>query len=117
MDKNRSGRTWTLIGAAVLALTVGTMARRSAVVPASAPEDMRDAVASPAVPVSPAMLGGARVAQPQTGYFASPAGRRAEAERALMSSRMTKVSKAMRARAAKLRREAAEERALAVTAQ
>ncbi len=117
MEKTRTGRTWTLIGAAVLALTVGTLARRSATVSSVASEDLRDAVASPAMPVSPAMLGGARVVQPDAGYFASPAGRRAEAERALMSSRMTKVSKAMRARAAKLRREAAEERALAVTAQ
>lgn len=114
MEQARTNRTWTLIGAAVLALSVGAMARWSVRTPGAAPEEMRDAVA---MPISPALLGAARAAQPNTGYFASPAGRRAEAERMLMSSRLTKVSAAMRARAAKLRREAARERALAVTAQ
>ena len=56
------------------------------------------------------------MAQPSA-YFAKPSERRAEAERALLSSRLTKVSKAMHARAAKLRREAKAERALAVSAQ
>lgn len=73
-------------------------------------DEMRDAVAAPVV--SPAMLGGARVVQPETGYFASPSSRRAEAERAMIASRKP-VSKAAAARAAKLRRE----RALAVSAQ
>ncbi|MDD5303602.1 MAG: hypothetical protein PHS14_10890 [Elusimicrobia bacterium] len=114
MPNTRSAKTLALIGAAALALSVGLMARSSVKTPGIPAEEMRDAVAAP---VSPAMLGGARVVQPNTGYFASPAGRRAEAERALMSSRMTKVSKAMQARAAKLRREAARERALAVSAQ
>jgi len=100
MPQNRSTRAWTLVGAVALALTVGVLARRAPAVP----EDMHDAVAAP--PVTPAMLGGARVLQPSAGYFASPAGRRAEAERALMSSRLTKVSKAAKARAAMLRREA-----------
>jgi hypothetical protein len=75
--------------------------------PEAAGEEMRDAVAAP---ISPAMLGGARVIRPETGYFASPAGRRAEAESALLSSRLTKVSQAMRARAAKLRAEGASAR-------
>jgi hypothetical protein len=114
MEILRAGRAWTLIGAAVLALGVGAMARRSADAPKAAPEEMRDAVAAP---ISPVMLGAARAAQPNTGYFDGPSGRRAEAENALLSSRMTKVSKAMHARAAKLRREAAAERALAVSAQ
>lgn len=118
MKNARSGRTWTLVGAVALALTVGVMARRSVNSPKIAEEPMRDAVAAPvAPPVSPAMLGGARVIQPDAGYFASPAGRRAEAEKALLASRMMKVSKAMRERAAQLRREAARERALAVSAQ
>lgn len=112
MDRHRSGPAWTLIGAAVLAITVGAMARRSIEVPKSSTEEMRDAVASP---VSPALLGGARVVQPNAGYFASPAERRAEAERAL-SPRAMKGSKAMRVRAAK-RRLAARERALTVPAQ
>jgi hypothetical protein len=115
MDQTRSRRTWTFVGAAVLALSVGVMIRRTSQTPMGPPEEMRDAVA--AAPISPAMLGGARVIQPNTGYFASPAGRRAEAERAMLSSRMTKVSKAMQNRAAQLRRDAARERALAVSAQ
>jgi hypothetical protein len=114
MEILRGGRAWTLIGAAVLAFSVGAMARRSADAPKAAPDEMRDAVAAP---ISPAMLGAARAAQPNIGYFAGPSGRRAEAEHALLSSRMTKVSKAMHARAAKLRREAAAERALAVSGQ
>jgi len=114
MDQTRSRRTWTLVGAAVLALSVGVMIRRTAQAPMGPQEELRDAVAAP---ISPAMLGGARVIQPNTGYFASPAGRRAEAEKAMLSSRMTKVSKAMQNRAAQLRREAARERALAVSAQ
>lgn len=101
-----------MIGAVALALTVGVLSRRAA---APVPEDLRDAVAAP--PVTPAMLGGARVIQPNAGYFASPAGRRAEAERALMSSRLTTVSKAARARAAKLRREVARDAAQSVSAQ
>ena len=101
MEPGRSNRVWTLIGAGLLALTVGVMARRTA----KPPEEFRDAVAAP---VSPALLGGARVVQPNTGYFASPAGRRAEAEMLLTSSYAAKSSKAARARAARLRREAAE---------
>jgi len=113
MDSSRGTRAWTLIGAVTLALAVAIVARRSVEAPLAG-EELRDAVAAPVIP-APAMLGGVRV-QPNT-YFATPAERRAEAERALMSSRLTKVSKAMHARAAKLRREAAAERALAVTAQ
>ena len=101
MSNHQSAKAWTLIGAVALALTVGVLSRRGAVAP---PEDMRDAVASPATP--PALLVGGRVVQPNAGVFASPAGRRAEAERALVSSRMMKVSRAAHARAAKLRREA-----------
>lgn len=110
METSRGARAWTLIGAVVLAASVGVLARRS-----SSPrpaDELRDAIAAP---ISPAMLGGARVAP--SGYFSQPSGRRAEAERALLASRLTKVSKAMHARAAKLRREAARERALAVSAQ
>lgn len=113
MENGRSNRAMTLVGAALLALVVGVMSRHTE--PKPVPEDMRDAVA--AAPVSPAMLGGARVVQPNVGYFASPSVARAEAEKAMLSSRLTNVSKAMRARAAKLRREAVKERALAVTAQ
>ena len=105
-----------MLGAAVLALTIGVMARRSVNIPAAAsPEELRDAVASP---ISPALLGAARVMrEPNAGYFASPADRRAEAEKALLSSRLTKVSRSMQARAARLRVEAARERALSVSAQ
>ncbi|MCM2305782.1 MAG: hypothetical protein NDJ72_13860 [Elusimicrobia bacterium] len=113
MEKNRGTRVWTFAGALALALTVGALARRSTQAPA-APEEMRDAVAAP---ISPAALGGARVVAPDKGWFASPAGRRAEAERALTASRPEKGSKAARSRAARLRREAARERALSVTAQ
>lgn len=103
-----------MIGAVCLSLSIGVMARRATTrAPQPASEELKDAVAAP---VSPALPGGVRVAQP-TPYFASPSESRAEAERALMSSRLTKVSKAMRARAAKLRREAKAERALAVSAQ
>ena len=97
-----------------MALGVGTIARQSVKTAQPAGEELRDAVAAP---ISPALLGAVRAAQPNTGYFASPAGRRAEAERALMASRLTNVSKAMQVHAAKLRREAALERALSVTAQ
>jgi hypothetical protein len=109
MDQNRS-RAWTLFGAGMLCITIAVMASRPAKVSRIAEDDMRDAVAAP---VSPAMLGGARVVRPETGYFASPAGRRAEAEREMLSTRRPKPSKATAARAARLRRE----RALAVTAQ
>ena len=108
MDQNRS-RAWTLFGAGVLCLTIVVMASRPVKVPGVSADEMRDAVAAP---VSPAMLGGARVVRPETGYFASPAGRRAEAERAMIAPRRP-ISKTAAARAAKLRRE----RALAVSAQ
>ena len=108
MDQNRS-RAWTLFGAGVLCITIAVMASRPGKVSVIPADDLRDAVAAP---VSPAMLGGARVVRPETGYFASPAGRRAEAERAMISSRKP-LSKVAAARAARLRRE----RALAVSAQ
>lgn len=115
MSDTRTTRIWTLIGAGVLAVTVGVMARTTTS-RLQAPEELRDAVA--AVPVSPALMGAARIAQPQTAsYFASPAGRRAEAEKLLMSSRLNKVSRAMSARAAELRRQAARERAMSTSAQ
>lgn len=102
MANIRAVRAWTLIGAASLALTVGVAIRHSVRAPTSVSEELRDAVAAP---ISPALLGGARVMRTDSGYFASPAGRRAEAERALLSSRQTKVSKAMRAGATKRRLE------------
>ena len=109
-------RGWTLIGAGVLALTFGVMIRAADRAPKAVPEDLRDAVA--AAPLSPAALGGVRVVQPQNAsYFAMPAARRADAEKTLMSSRLKKVSGAMSARAAELRRQAARERAMATTAQ
>lgn len=111
MEKGRSGRVWTIAGALALAATMGVLVHRSA---PKAPEDMRDAVAAP---VSPAALGGARVIAPDQGWFAGPAGRRAEAERAMMATRAVKSSKSARARAERLRRQAARERALAVSAQ
>lgn len=115
MDNARSNRAWTLLGAAALALTVGIMASRTAKAPVIADEEMRDAVASPVAPVSPALLVGARAAQTNAGYFASPAVRRAEAEAQFLPR--PRSSRAALARAARLRREAARERALAVSAQ
>lgn len=112
MDNARSNRAWTLLGAAALALTIGIMASRTAKAPVIGGEEMRDAVASP---VSPALLVGARAAQTNAGYFASPAVRRAAAEAQFLPRPRT--SRAALARAAKLRREAARERALAVSAQ
>lgn len=103
MSKAKTARAWTLTGAVALALTVGVFARRGRAVQGP-PEEMRDAVMAP---VSPMMAGGARVIQPSPGYFASPAFRRAEAEKALLSSRLTHVARAADARAAALRREAA----------
>lgn len=111
MERSRGGRVWTFAGALALAATMGVMVHRST---PKAPEELRDAVAAP---ISPAALGGARVVSPDAGWFASPSGRRAEAERALMASRPEKRSKASRARAERLRRQAARERALAVSAQ
>lgn len=111
MERSRGGRAWTFAGALALAATMGVMVHRSA---PKAPEELRDAVAAP---ISPAALGGARVVSPDAGWFASPAGRRAEAERALMATRTPKASRSARARAERLRRQAARERALAVTAQ
>jgi hypothetical protein len=110
MEKNRAGRASLIVGAAALALTIGALALRST--PAS-PGEMRDAVAAP---ITPAALGGARAIS-DAGWFAGPAERRAEAERALTSRRTAKVSRTTRARAERLRREAARERALAVSAQ
>lgn len=109
---SRGGKAWTLVGAVALSLSVGFMAYRATKVSPPA-EDLKDAVAAP---MTAALPGGLRMAQPSP-YFASPAESRAQAERALLSSRLTKVSRAMRGRAAKLRREAAAERALAVSAQ
>lgn len=100
MKQSGSDRAMTLIGVFALALTVGVMVSRRAAPPKLEVEEMRDAVAAP---MSPAMLGGVRVIRPELGYFASPAVRRAEAERALLSSRMSHVSRAMHARAARLR--------------
>ncbi len=90
---------------------MGVMIQRST---PKAPEGLRDAVAAP---ISPAALGGARIVSPDAGWFAGPAGRRAEAERALMATRAPKASRSARVRAERLRRRAARERALAVTAQ
>lgn len=94
MPNARSAKTLTLIGAAALALAVGLLARSSVKAPRVAAEEMRDAVAAP---ISPALLGGARVARPDAGWFASPAGRRAEAERALMSSKLRRAARAVSA--------------------
>lgn len=110
MDNVRSHRAWTLLGAAALALTVGVMASRTAKAPVIGAEEFRDAVASPVSPVSPALLVGARAAQTNAGYFASPATRRAEAEAQFLPRPRS-------SRASRLRREAARERALAVSAQ
>ncbi len=79
-------RIWTLAGVVALALTIGVMVKRPAKTAMEMPDDIHDAVASP---VSPTMLGGARVAQPDAGYgyFARPSARRAEAEAALTSSK------------------------------
>ena len=90
-----------------MALAVGVVARHSVRAPMPVYDELRDAVAAP---ISPALLGGARVMRTDAGYFASPAGRRAEAERTLLSSRRAKVSKAMRARAAKRRLKGVRER-------
>jgi hypothetical protein len=84
MDRNRSNRAWTLAGIALLVLTLGVMAGRPVKADKIAADDMRDAVAAP---ISSPALGGARVIRPDAGYFASPAGRRAEAEKILISSR------------------------------
>ena len=82
MEHDRSTRAWTLIGAALLALTVGAMTRRAATARAGVPEDLRDAVASPA----------ARVAGRDAGWFATPSSRRAEAEKTLLSSRRNRAA-------------------------
>ncbi len=94
-----------------MALTVGIMASRTAKAPVIGAEEFRDAVASPVAPV----LVGARAVQTNAGYFASPAVRRAEAEAQFLPR--PRSSRAALARAAELRREAARERALAVSAQ
>lgn len=103
-----------MLGAGLLALTVGVMAGRAGKAPRLEAEEMRDAVAAP--PINPAMLGAARVIRPEAGWFATPATRRADAERALLSSRAENLSKALRARSAKLRAEAARARAAAAAA-
>lgn len=110
MERSRGGRAWTFAGAVALAATLGVMVHRST---PKAPEALRDAVVAP---VSPAALGGARVVSQDARWFAGPAGRRAEAERALMATRSPKVPRSVRARAERLRRQAARERSLAVTA-
>jgi hypothetical protein len=81
MSHDRSARAWTLIGAAALALTVGVMTRRAVVARAGVPDDLRDAVAAPAIPV-----------RAEVSYFASPASRRAEAEKTLLSSRHNRAA-------------------------
>lgn len=92
-----SARAWTFAVAVTVALTAGVWSRRAA----PPPEDMRDAVASPASSAS------------EQGWLATPSVRRAEAERALTASREAKIAAANKARRARLRREAA----LAVSAQ
>ena len=95
--RSKSELRWTVAGALCLALTLGVMVRRwSAKVPVASPaaEELRDAVASP---VTPAAVGGLRGAMaPNPGWFAGPAGRRADAERALAESRRRIAAKRRR---------------------
>ncbi len=101
MEQAHTRRTQAIFGAAVLALTLGVISRRPTRYPQPVADEMRDAVAAP---ISPALLGGARMIPMNAGYFASPIGRRAEAENVLISSRKTKASKLLRARAAARKR-------------
>lgn len=107
MEETRTGRALILTGVAALALTVGVMARHCVKAPKLADAELRDAVASPVI------LGGVHALQPDAGYFAGPSGRRAEAERVLLSSRRKNIPVATSRRAAMRR----QERALAVSAQ
>lgn len=91
MKDTRRARILTLAGAVVLALTAGAASKRLlekreasvAAVPLAAEQDLRDAVASPAMP-STAGLGGKPV---PTSWFKTPAQQRGEIDAALMSSR------------------------------
>lgn len=100
MKPSRAARLWSVLGAACLAVTAGVAFRRGARTAGPA-EELRDAVASPAPVAARAVLPMPRPA------VQSPAERRAAAERALMASRLKRLSRALDAKAASLRREAA----------
>lgn len=87
-----SRRAWTGLGLAALALTAGALARR-ALSPASAPEELRDAVASPSL--------AAGALRPNWAFSIRPA---PPAERPILSQRLARFADALDAKAALLRR-------------
>lgn len=90
MKDLRSVRTGTWVGILTLALTVGVMARRALVAaPTAPPEELRDAVASPA-PLVPARPGA-------YAFAVRPA------PRPLVSRRLDRLADALDAKAASLR--------------
>jgi hypothetical protein len=87
MKKKRARLTglWTVLGACALALAVGTVSRRQTPKTSAFPagEELRDAVASPAMPPTAALAG-----RPvPTSWFKAPSQRKAEMDSALLSSR------------------------------
>ncbi|HEX4048902.1 MAG TPA: hypothetical protein VH309_13745 [Elusimicrobiota bacterium] len=95
MKLRGSNRAWTALGFAALVLTAGAMARRRAVAAAKAPEELRDAVASPAL--------AAGALRPPWAFAVRP---ERPVERPLLSERLARLADALDARAARLRRAA-----------
>jgi hypothetical protein len=91
MRLSLSTRAWTWIGAVALVLTAGLMLRRTSGAAPAAPEELRDAVASPAP------LAGPR-AMPRSGAFSVP-----PRPRPALSRRLSRLADALDAKAASLR--------------
>ena len=95
MPISRSKRAWAWIGLAALVMTAGVMARRSFVGARAGPDELRDAVASPALP--------AGALRTFSAFSVRPARRM---EKPVLSSRLTRFADALDAQAARLRRPA-----------
>lgn len=86
-----STRAWTWIGAVALVLTGGVMLHRSSAAAAASPEELRDAVASPAPLAGPRLM-------PRGGAFAPVPPR----PRPALSRRLSRLADALDAKAASL---------------
>jgi hypothetical protein len=93
MKLSPSTRSWTWIGAVALVLTVAVMARRTAGGAKAQPEELRDAVASPASPIGARPMFSA-------GAFSRVPARPVES---LISARLNRLADALDAKAASLR--------------
>jgi|GEM_PF-1913841 len=93
MNDSRASRTWTLVGLVVLVVTAGVYSSRrysrseSPARMLSVDADVRDAVAEPTEPPTPAAARIALGKPVPVSWFETPASRHAELDRQLQSSR------------------------------